>query len=94
MANEPIRRIVSRVLLVVIFVTVIYVTLGLGFHIAWKQALNDCRQVRVARGEFVEPEVFSSMLSLVFNVTYWPIYAWANFYHDGTIFATPCTHRR
>ncbi len=45
-----------------------------------------------ARGEFVEPEVFAGPLGLLFTLTNWPVYAWANYYHDGTIFATPCTH--
>jgi hypothetical protein len=45
-----------------------------------------------ARGEFVEPEVFAGPLGLLFTLTNWPVYAWANCYHDGTIFATPCTH--
>jgi len=24
------------------------------------------------------------------DMTWWPVYAWANIYHDGTPFATPC----
>ncbi len=32
------------------------------------------------------------MLGLLFNMTNWPVYAWANIYHFGTPFATPCSH--
>lgn len=51
-----------------------------------------CREARMARGEFVEPAVFWSPLALAFDVPFWPIYAWANIYHDGTPFAPPYTH--
>jgi hypothetical protein len=46
----------------------------------------------MARGEFVEPEVFENAIGFVFDVTFWPVYARANIYHDGMPFATPCTH--
>lgn len=70
----------------------LYLLVGLGFHIGWKRAREACRAQMAARGEFVEPEVFSEPLALAFTLTWWPVYAWANDYHDGTIFATPCTH--
>ncbi len=70
----------------------LYLLLGLGFHIGWKEAREACRAQMAARGEFVEPEVFGGPLALAFDLTWWPVYAGANFYHDGTIFATPCTH--
>jgi hypothetical protein len=54
--------------------------------------LAACRDARMARGEFVEPRVFCAPLALTFDVTFWPVYAWANIYHDGTPFASPCTH--
>ncbi len=67
-----------------------YLTTGLAFHFKWKSELAACREARRARGEFVEPEVFGGVLSLIFDVTYWPVYSWANIYHFGTPFATPC----
>jgi hypothetical protein len=90
--NSRLRRIFSRLLLAVSAVVLVYAGLGLGFHFMWKSELEACRQERTARGEFVEPEVFWAPLALAFDVTYWPVYAWANIYHDGTPFATPCTH--
>ena len=83
---------VARAALIVLLVLVIlYMTLGLAFHFKWQSALAACRETRRAQGEFVEPEVFGGALGLLFDVTYWPVYAWANIYHDGTPFATPCT---
>lgn len=90
--NSRLRQVVSRILLVLLVIVLIYVALGLGFHVMWKSQLEACRQERMARGEFVEPEVFWAPLALAFDVTYWPVYAWANIYHDGTPFASPCTH--
>ncbi len=86
------RKIASRILLVLLALLFVYLGFGLGFHIKWQSELAACREVRLARGEFVEPEVFWAPLTLVFDVTWWPVYAWANLYHDGTPFATPCTH--
>jgi hypothetical protein len=83
-----IRRIAS----VFLILALVYLALGLGFHFTWKCALEACREARIARGEFVEPEVFGNALGLAFDVTFWPVYAAANIYHDGTPFATPCTH--
>jgi len=87
-----IRKIASRILLVLLVLILVYLGLGLGFHLNWKSALTACREAQMARGEFVEPEVFWAPLALAFDVTFWPVYAWANIYHDGTPFATPCTH--
>lgn len=87
-----IRKIASILLLILLIFTLIYLGVGLGFHFKWRSALDNCREARIARGEFVEPEVFWPPLSLAFDVTMWPVYAWANIYHDGTPFATPCTH--
>lgn len=86
------RQIASTLLFVLLAVALVYLALGLGFHLTWKQALDACREARMARGEFVEPEVFGNILGLFFDVTYWPVYVWANLYHDGTPLATPCTH--
>lgn len=69
----------------------VYLALGLGFHLGWQHAQELCRAEQVARGEFVEPEM-SPLLGLFFDLTWWPVYAAANLYHDGTLFATPCTH--
>ncbi len=87
-----VRKIATALLRVVLIFAIAYFGLGLGFHILWKGALADCRQAREARGEFVEPEVFGGLLGLAFDVTFWPVYTAANIYHDGTPFATPCTH--
>jgi len=77
----------------VIFVA-LYLGIGLAFHFKWESALASCREIRRAHGEFVEPEVFGGVLGLVFDMTNWPIYAWANIHHDGTPFATPCTYSK
>jgi len=91
--TPDIRRIGARVLRVLVALGLLYVALGLGFHIKWKHDLDACRALRRARGEFVEPEVFAWPLSLALDVANWPVYAYWNVYHDGTPFATPCTHR-
>ena len=87
-----IGKIVSRLSRIVLVLVLVYLALGLGFHFMWESELAACRQERMARGEFVEPPVFWAPLRLAFDVTYWPVYAWANIYHDGTPFASPCTH--
>lgn len=86
------RRIFLGGLRVSLVLVCLYLLLGLGFHTGWKRAQEACRAQMAARGEFVEPEVFWGPLALAFNLTNWPIYAWANYYHDGAVFATPCTH--
>jgi len=87
-----IRKIASRLLLILLICILIYVGLGLGFHIRWKSALAACREAQMDRGELVEPEVFGNALGLAFDVTFWPVYARANIHHFGTPFATSCTH--
>ncbi len=79
----------GRVFLVLLLA---YCCLGLGFHFKWQGELAACREARLARGEFVDPPVFGGIVALAFDVTFWPVYGWANLYHDGTPFATPCTH--
>ncbi|MGQ9458630.1 MAG: hypothetical protein ACUVXH_09430 [Anaerolineae bacterium] len=86
--RAPYRK-VATVLLLIVF---LYTILGLAFHVAWTRAQATCREARAARGEFVEPEVFGGALGLFFDVTWWPVYAWANVYHFGTPLATPCDH--
>jgi len=81
-----------KVISVVLILALVYLGLGLGFHFGWKSALAACREARMARGEFVEPEVFGGFIGLAFDVAYWPVYAAANIHLDGTPFATPCTH--
>lgn len=82
------RKIVS----VLLVLALVYLGLGLGFHLKWKSALAACREAQRVQGQFVEPEVFGGVVSLAFDVTFWPVYAWANIYHFGTPFSTPCTH--
>jgi hypothetical protein len=78
-------------LLVLLLSMLIYLGIGLGFHFSWKSVLEDRREMRVARGEYVEPEVFWAPLALAFDVTFWSVYAGANIYHAGTPFAAPCS---
>jgi hypothetical protein len=80
-----------RILIVLLIILILYVALGLAFHIKWQSALEACREARRARGEFIEPEVFGGVLDLLFDVIYWPVYARANITHFDTPFSTPCT---
>ena len=84
--------IVRKIVFILLIFALVYLGLGLGFHLKWKSALAACREERMAQGEFVEPEVFGNILGLAFDVTFWPVYSRANIYHDGTLFATTCTH--
>ena len=92
MPNLGTRGILVKVLREFAVGVVLYLLVGVGFHVAWKSALSACREVRIAHGEWVEPEVLGGGLGFLFDVTFWPVYAWANIYHDGTPLATPCTH--
>lgn len=85
------RSIISSLVLVLLALTLVYVAIGLGYHFMWEDALGDCREEKMARGEFVEPEVFGNILGMAFDAIYWPVYVQANMVHDGTPFATPCT---
>jgi len=73
-------------------ILIVYFALGLAFHIRWSDELAKCNEVLRERGEFVEPEMFRTAIGFTFNVTFWPVYSAANIYHDGTPFATRCTH--
>ncbi len=86
--HNMLKRIATFALILVL----IYVGLGVGFHVEWKSALTACRDARTAQGEFVEPEVFSNFIGLAFDVVFWPVYSAANIRLDGTPFSTPCTH--
>lgn len=92
--RDKAQKTVLQFFLVLVLAMLIYATIGLGFHLVWKHELDECRQARIARGEFVEPEVFSPVLALLFNATHWPVYAWANWYHFGIVLATPCSRSR
>ena len=81
-----------KLFIILSILIVLYVGMGLVFHFKWKSALATCRETRRTQGEFVEPEVFGGTFGLIFDVTNWPVYAWANIYHDGTLFMTPCSH--
>lgn len=85
-----VRPFLRKVGLALLLLILAYLGLGLAFHVAWERAQEACREARLARGEFVEPEVFGGALGLAFDMTWWPVYAWANVYHFGTPFATPC----
>jgi hypothetical protein len=85
-------RVVRKAVIVLSVLVALYLGMGLAFHFKWGSALAACRETRRAQGQFVEPEVFGGVLGLVFDVTAWPVYLWANIHHDGTPFATPCTH--
>lgn len=81
------RKFLATLLILII----LYLSLGLGFHFKWESALTNCQEVRIARGEYIEPRVYGKVIGLVLDVTMWAVYARANMYHDGTPFATPCT---
>lgn len=40
-------------------VLVIYIGLGLVFHLGWEAAQAECRHVQASRGAFVEPPAFA-----------------------------------
>ncbi len=80
------------VLLILTLVMIAYLALGLSFHSKWSAELAKCNATLREQGEFVEPEIFNTGVGIAFNVAFWPIYGMANMYHDGTPFATPCTH--
>ncbi len=85
---KPLR---TAILALIVFVLV-YSATGVAFHVAWKAEQHACDALRRAQGEFVEPEVFP-VLGVAFTMVWWPVYAWANVYHDNVLFATPCTRR-
>ena len=76
---------------VFLLLVALYLGTGFVFHVRWNSELAACREIRVAQGEFVEPEVFGNGIGLFFDMTYWPVYAAANISHWGTPLATPCT---
>lgn len=80
-----------RVFLITVFV---YLLAGIFFHAGWERAQSRCREQKHRMGEFVEPPVFSFPISLIFDITMWPIYSMANLYHSGKIFATACDQDR
>ncbi len=92
MSSQGTQKIVALAVGILLVFALISLALGTGFHWAWKGAQKACREVRTAQGDFVEPEVFGNALGFLFDATFWPVYVWANMYHDGTPFATPCTH--
>ena len=90
--NSPARKL-RRLVIFALILLIVYVSLGVAFHVGWKAAAAACREERIAQGEFVEPnEVFGGPIGLAFDVTFWPVYAAANVRLDETPFATPCTH--
>ncbi len=82
------RRVNRFLALILVVLVVLYVGIGLVFHDRWQQALTVCRQDRVAKGAFVEPE-WSPLVTVFFDVTFWPVYAWANWHNHGRVFP-PC----
>jgi len=85
---KPLRKVI---LTLVIFVLV-YSATGVAFHVAWKAERHACDALRRARGEFVESELFP-ILGVAFTMVWWPVYAWANVYHNNALFTTPCTNQ-
>jgi len=75
-----------------IAIALIYLSIGVAFHVGWKSERHACDALRRARGEFVEPEVFP-VLGVAFTAVWWPVYAWANMYHRNTLFPSPCDGR-
>lgn len=84
------RRIGPKILPVLTILLLIYAALGLAFHVKWKSAQAACREAQAARGEFVEPEVFGGGLGPVFDVTFWPVYAYWNTHHFGSPWGREC----
>jgi hypothetical protein len=82
----------KRIATVSLISVLIYSGIGVGFHVGWKRAQAACQDALMAQGEFVEPEMFSGVIGLAFDVAFWPVYAAANIRLDGTPFASPCTH--
>jgi len=82
---------VKRLAWGLLLLVVAYLAMGTAFHLRWEQAQAACRAQRLARGEWVEPEVFRGPLAWFFDATYWPVYGLANLRRDGTLWATPCT---
>lgn len=82
--------IVRRLALASLLVVTLYVSIGLAFHVGGKSVSAACRAVREARGDFVEPEVFGGVVGLALGVPFWPLHVWANLYHFGRVFPTPC----
>ncbi len=80
----------KRLVYVVTILVLIYASIGLSLHFKWKTDWKACQELKLSKGEFVEPEVFGGMIGLAFDVSYWPIYSWANIYHFGTPFP-PCS---
>lgn len=80
------------ILSILLFTLACYLGIGLVFHLGWENAQVQCRESRLAQGEWVEPAVFWWPIRLLFTLVNWPVYTWANLYHDGVLFATPCTH--
>jgi hypothetical protein len=79
-----------RLLLAAALLLFLYAALGVAFHVAWKGAQAACREAPAARGEFVEPEAFGGGLALMFDVTFWPVYAYWNTYHFGSPLGRQC----
>lgn len=78
----------KAIVTVLLGLIVLYVGIGLVFHVGWQRSIKTCREIRAARGEFVEPE-WSPLITLPFDVAFWPVYAWANWYHFDHVFP-PC----
>ncbi len=80
-----------KIAIALVVFAIFYLGVGLAFHLKWESAATACREARVAQGGFVEPEVFGGALGLLFDVTNWPVYIWANLYNFGEVFPTPCS---
>lgn len=79
-----------KLLYALLILALVYASVGLALHLKWKSDQKVCRELRASEGEFVEPfEVYGGLIGLVFDVTAWPVYTWANIYHFGTPFP-PC----
>ena len=79
----------KKVALVLLLLVVLYLSVGVWFHVQEKRHWNACREQRIAKGEFVEPEMYP-VLGVVFDMTYWPVYMWANKYNFGSVFGKEC----
>ncbi len=76
----------KKLVYVVAIFILAYASIGLSLHFKWKADWQACQELRASRGEFTEPEVFGGVIGLAFDISFWPVYTWANIYNFGTPF--------
>ncbi len=79
----------KKISVILLLLIILYLSIGVWFHIQENRYWNLCREERLKRGEFVEPEVYP-VIGVLFDVSYWPVYMLANKYNFGSIFGRKC----